>query len=177
MYSLSSYSQSMLGSRNPLLSFSNITLMPTNIIHVFPMQMVDINSNLNGFHAIKMWVVSAYESSKKHAFCIIFRQYGRSWTMRTCFWVSHFSKGTDHCEFQRTSEATVLLGGFCCEWGWGGFQDLFLILGSSVLKSAPEDQSVLRVYTRALYNCLPFLPPKFLRFQVLRASSNSRISH
>lgn len=36
--------------------------------------------------------------------------------------------------------------------GWGEFQDLFLILGSTVLKSAPEDQSALRVYTRALYN-------------------------
>lgn len=53
----------------------------------------------------------------------------------------------------------------------------FLILGSSVLKPAPEDQSALRVYTRALYNYLPFLPPKFLQFQVLRASSNTRISH
>lgn len=75
--SLFSYSQSMLGSRNPLPSFSNITLMPTIIILVVPMQMDDkiefklISCNKKNDKIFEKLVVSAYESSKN----MIFEQY------------------------------------------------------------------------------------------------------
>lgn len=53
LLSLPSHIQSMLGTRNPLPSFSNFMLTPT-IIHVVPMQMDYANfsfTHLNGFHA------------------------------------------------------------------------------------------------------------------------------
>jgi len=58
---------------------------------------------------------------------------------------AHFAKSTEHCEFQRTCYTFI-----------GEVQDLFLILGSSVLKSAPEGQSAPRVYTRAVKTIPPF---------------------
>lgn len=54
LLSLSCHIQSMLGTRNPLPSFSNFMLTPKNIIHVAPMQIDYVNfsfTHLNGFHA------------------------------------------------------------------------------------------------------------------------------
>jgi len=117
---------------------SHFKLTPMNVIYAVSMQMITNTSALNhlGFHA-----KSLKKSNYKQYIFFCNKYLDLLKLPEQPGLVSgshaHFAKSTEHCEFLKTCYTFI-----------GEVQDLFLILGSSVLKSAPEGQSAPRVYTQ-----------------------------